>query len=92
MSKGSLTVTNPHRTITQLLQFLSALRSILVSLSSLFWFYSPRRHCFGSLSRLSTAPLSAAADSYFQQSSALHQTNQVSDLLVNIVENFAAKE
>lgn len=31
------------------LEFPSALWSILVSLSSLFWFYSPQRHCCDSL-------------------------------------------
>lgn len=35
------------------LQFLSALRSILASLSTLFWFYGPQLCGFGSLSLLS---------------------------------------
>lgn len=64
------------------LQFSSALQGVIASFSSLFYFYGPQHHCFGSFSlSIYKHFLEDGVDS--ETSAALHQHNEQTDWCLN---------
>ncbi len=71
LERGAHELTENYHTT---LQFPSALWSVLLSLSSLFWFYGPQLYCSDSVSPLSSTSFPAVAGSCFHWKSSLYTT------------------